>query len=151
MLRNIVNYVVKFATFKSRDAVLQAARATKPRGVYVNEDFSSRVMSRRKELLPEMRVARERGRSRTCSTTNSSSRTGWSASNGRLAGLSPWQIFVFTICIQLFLRYNDLVQVMYFLYLYYMVLLFSALPGLECAIIYYYVYAFILKHGYFTT
>ena len=40
--------VVKFATFKSRDAVLQAARATKPRGVYVNEDFSSRVMSRRK-------------------------------------------------------------------------------------------------------
>ena len=40
--------VVKFATFKSRDAVLQAARATKPRGVYVNEDFSSRVMIRRK-------------------------------------------------------------------------------------------------------
>lgn len=54
--------VVKFTTFKSRDAVLQAARATKPRGVYVNEDFSSRVMGRRKELLPEMRAARERGK-----------------------------------------------------------------------------------------
>ena len=35
--------VVKLSGFKARDAVLQAARATRPRGVYVNEDFSLRM------------------------------------------------------------------------------------------------------------
>ena len=55
--------VVKFASFKARDAVLQAARAAKPRGVYVNEDFSMRVVNRRRELLPEMRAAGEHGKS----------------------------------------------------------------------------------------
>ena len=54
--------VVKFASFKARDAVLQAARAAKPRGVYVNEDFSMRVVNRRKELIPEMRAARDIGK-----------------------------------------------------------------------------------------
>ena len=54
--------VVKFCGFKARDAVLQAARATRPRGVYVNEDFSMRVVNRRKELLPEMKEARDRGK-----------------------------------------------------------------------------------------
>ena len=52
--------VVKFASFKAKDAVLQAA---KPRGVYVNEDFSMRVVNRRRELLPEMRAAGEHGKS----------------------------------------------------------------------------------------
>ncbi len=47
--------IIKFASFKARDAVLQAARANRPRGVFVSEDFSMRVVSRRKELLPEMR------------------------------------------------------------------------------------------------
>ena len=64
--------VVKFASFKARDAVLQAARAAKPRGVYVNEDFSMRVVNRRKELIPEMRAA------------NLSSKTGSSASSDLL-------------------------------------------------------------------
>ena len=54
--------VVKFASFKARDAILQAARAAKPRGVYVNEDFSMRVVNRRKELIPEMRAARDIGK-----------------------------------------------------------------------------------------
>ena len=54
--------VVKFASFKGRDAVLQAARAAKPRGVYINEDFSLRVVIKRKEILPEMRAAREVGK-----------------------------------------------------------------------------------------
>ena len=38
--------VVKFASFKAEDAVLQAARSAKPRGVYINEDFSMRVVNR---------------------------------------------------------------------------------------------------------
>ena len=54
--------VVKFASFKARDTILQAARAAKPRGVYVNEDFSMRVVNRRKELIPEMRAARDIGK-----------------------------------------------------------------------------------------
>ena len=53
-------------TGRSLRSSLQAARMTKPReswrGVYVNEDFSSCVMSKRKELLPEMRAAREWGK-----------------------------------------------------------------------------------------
>ena len=54
--------VVKFASFKAKDAVLQAARSAKPRGVYINEDFSMRVVNRIKGLLPEMRAAREIGK-----------------------------------------------------------------------------------------
>ena len=54
--------VVKFASFKAKDAVLQAARSAKPRGVYINEDFSMRVVNRRKELLLEMRAAHEIGK-----------------------------------------------------------------------------------------
>ena len=54
--------VVKFTHFKDRYSVLQAARANRPRGVFVNEDFSMRVVSRRKELIPEMKEARDRGK-----------------------------------------------------------------------------------------
>ena len=54
--------VVKFTNFKERDSVLQAARANRPRGVFVNEDFSMRVVSRRNELVPEMKEARDRGK-----------------------------------------------------------------------------------------
>ena len=54
--------IVKFTNFKERDSVLQAARANRPRGVFVNEDFSMRVVSRRKELIPEMKEARDRGK-----------------------------------------------------------------------------------------
>ena len=53
--------VVKFTSFKYRDAVIRAARTVKPRGVFVNEDYSQRVVTRRKELLPKMREARENG------------------------------------------------------------------------------------------
>ena len=54
--------VVKFRSFKDRDAVLQAARVNKPQSMFVNEDFSQRVVSRRKELIPAMREARDRGK-----------------------------------------------------------------------------------------
>ena len=54
--------VVKFSSFKERDAIIRAARTVNPRGVYVNEDYSQRVITRRKELLTQMREARERGK-----------------------------------------------------------------------------------------
>ena len=54
--------VVKFTSFKSRDAVLKACRQHKPAGLHVFEDFSSRVMKRRKELLPEMYAKRQEGK-----------------------------------------------------------------------------------------
>ena len=53
--------VVKVASFKTRDAVLHATKVAKPRGVYINEDFSMRVVNRRRQLLPEMRAARDIG------------------------------------------------------------------------------------------
>ena len=34
----------------------------KPRGTYLNEDYSQRVVARRKELIPAMKDARERGK-----------------------------------------------------------------------------------------
>ena len=49
-------------TFYIVDAIIRAARTVKPRGVFVNEDYSQRVVSRRKELLPKMREARENGK-----------------------------------------------------------------------------------------
>ena len=53
--------VVKLSSFKERDSIIRAARTVGP---YVNEDYSQRVITRRKELLPQMREAHERGRVR---------------------------------------------------------------------------------------
>ena len=53
--------VVKFAQYEDRELVLVAAKKTRPRGIYVNEDFSQRIMARRKEPLPKMMKAREEG------------------------------------------------------------------------------------------
>ena len=39
--------------------MLQAAKKNRPRGIYVNEDYSQRIMARRNELLPKMMKARE--------------------------------------------------------------------------------------------
>ena len=54
--------MVKFAQYKDRELVLAAAKKKRPRGIYVNEDFSQRIMARRKELLPKMMKAREEGK-----------------------------------------------------------------------------------------
>ena len=54
--------VVRFEAYKDRDCILQAARKEKPRGVFVNEDLSHRVMQRRKELMPKLREARSNGK-----------------------------------------------------------------------------------------
>ena len=51
--------VVKFAQYKDRELVLAAAKKKRPRGIYVNEDFSQRIMAR---LLPKMMKAREEGK-----------------------------------------------------------------------------------------
>ena len=59
-LFNIMQY--PFSSFKERDAIIRAARTVKPRGVYVSEDYSQRVITRRKELLPQVKEARERGK-----------------------------------------------------------------------------------------
>ena len=51
--------VVKFESYKDRDTVM---RKEKPRGVYINEDLSQRVMARRRELMPRLREVREQGK-----------------------------------------------------------------------------------------
>ena len=51
--------VVKFSQYKDRELLLAAAKKKRPRGIYVNEDFSQRIMARRKEHLPKMTKARE--------------------------------------------------------------------------------------------
>ena len=38
--------VVKFESYKDRDTILQATRKQKPRGIFINEDLSHRVMER---------------------------------------------------------------------------------------------------------
>lgn len=54
--------VVRFSHFKRRDEVLKAARNVKPEGVTVNEDFSKRIMDRRKALIPRLKEARSAGK-----------------------------------------------------------------------------------------
>ena len=54
--------VVKFGKFKDREGVIKKARETKSPGLYVNEDYSQRVIDRRKELMPAMKKAREEGK-----------------------------------------------------------------------------------------
>ena len=54
--------VVKFESYKDRDTVMRAARKEKPRGVFVNEDLSQRVMARIRELMPRLREARQQGK-----------------------------------------------------------------------------------------
>jgi len=62
--------VVKFANYKGRELVLAAAKKKQPRGFYINEDFSQRVMARRKQLLPKVLKSREEGRPLTCRLTS---------------------------------------------------------------------------------
>ncbi|KAL7372326.1 hypothetical protein ABVT39_014222 [Epinephelus coioides] len=40
---------------------MENAKKLKGTGIYINEDFSEAVRQKRKELLPAMRAARERG------------------------------------------------------------------------------------------
>ncbi len=54
---------VKFLNFKDKELILKKAkelRISAP-GVYINEDFSDAVREIRKELLPKLKEARDRG------------------------------------------------------------------------------------------
>ena len=53
--------VVRFETYKDRDCILRT-RKKKPRGIFVNEDLSHRVMERRTQLMPKLREARSNGK-----------------------------------------------------------------------------------------
>ena len=54
--------VVRFAKYKDRECVLRQAREKKLRGIFFNEDFSAKVMEKRKALLPCMKEARSEGK-----------------------------------------------------------------------------------------
>ena len=53
--------MVKFAQYKDHELVFAAANKKRPCGIYINEDFSQRIMARRKELLPKMMKAHKEG------------------------------------------------------------------------------------------
>ena len=45
---------VKFTFSKKRDIAIKEFKSRKPAGMYVNEDFSPRVLKKRKDLSPGM-------------------------------------------------------------------------------------------------
>lgn len=53
--------VVKLLRYKDRTAILQRTKNLKGSKIYINEDFTDAVRRKRKELMPELRAARERG------------------------------------------------------------------------------------------
>lgn len=53
--------VVKFLRYKDKVEVLSLAKELKGTNIYINEDFSEAVRQKRKDLLPAMKAARERG------------------------------------------------------------------------------------------
>ncbi|KAK7895598.1 hypothetical protein WMY93_020923 [Mugilogobius chulae] len=53
--------VVRFLRLKDKMAVLDRAKRLKGTGIFINEDFPETVRQKRKELLPAMKAARERG------------------------------------------------------------------------------------------
>lgn len=54
--------VLKLTKFKDKELIIKQAKDVKSRGLFVNEDFSQRVLDKRRELLPEMKKAREAGK-----------------------------------------------------------------------------------------
>lgn len=53
--------IVRFHRTKDRDMVIRNARKLKGTRIFINEDYPEAVRQRRKELLPKMKEARERG------------------------------------------------------------------------------------------
>jgi len=53
--------VVKFSRFKDKQSILRHAKLLKGTSIYINEDYSERIRQKRKDLLPALRAARERG------------------------------------------------------------------------------------------
>lgn len=53
--------VVKFLRLKDRSAILQRTKLLQGSKIFINEDFTDTVRRKRKELMSDMRTARERG------------------------------------------------------------------------------------------
>lgn len=53
--------MVSFLRLKDKLAVLDRARRLKGTGIFINEDFPESVRQKRRELLPALKAARERG------------------------------------------------------------------------------------------
>ena len=53
--------MIKFLRYKDKMAVLGKAKKPKGTNIYVNEDYTESVRQKRRELIPVMKAARERG------------------------------------------------------------------------------------------
>ncbi|KAK7884087.1 hypothetical protein WMY93_027210 [Mugilogobius chulae] len=53
--------VVKLLRYKDRQSILQRAKLLKGSKIFINEDFTDAVRRKRRDLMPELRAARERG------------------------------------------------------------------------------------------
>ncbi len=53
--------VVKFLRYKDTSTILQHTKNLKGTKIYINEDYADAVRRKRKELMPDLRAARERG------------------------------------------------------------------------------------------
>lgn len=53
--------VVKLLRLKDRQRILSSTKKLKGTNIYINEDFSDLVQQRRRELLPKLKEAREKG------------------------------------------------------------------------------------------
>ncbi|KAL7388285.1 hypothetical protein ABVT39_010756 [Epinephelus coioides] len=52
---------VKLLRYKDREAILQRAKSLRGTKIFINEDFTDAVRQKRKDLMPELRAAREKG------------------------------------------------------------------------------------------
>lgn len=53
--------VVKLQRFKDKSDILQRTKALKGTNIYINEDYTDAVKTKRRELMPKLREARQRG------------------------------------------------------------------------------------------
>lgn len=53
--------MAKFLRFKDRSAVLERARKLKGTNIFINEDFTEAVRQKRRDLMPALKAARDRG------------------------------------------------------------------------------------------
>lgn len=53
--------LIKLFRFKDREDILQRAKFLKATKIFINEDYTDAVRRKRRELMPELKAARERG------------------------------------------------------------------------------------------
>ena len=54
--------LIKLGNYKDRERMLKAAREKRIKDTYINEDFSQKVITKRKSLVPKMMEARAAGK-----------------------------------------------------------------------------------------